>query len=322
VNPQAERSIETPRAAAAALVLRLLVADDDAEAREVLALALGPGFDLLAAADGQEALDLARAGHPDIILLDLTMPKLDGFEVLERLAADPATAEIPVLLVSARHDENGKVRGLGLGAVDYLEKPFSAPELRARVERTVRQVRSQGRLREQARTDPLTGLANRRAFVEQLEAESRRARRYHTHLTCVMADLDGLKIINDDLGHGAGDRALAIVAEVLRAELRATDLGARYGGDEFVLLLPHTGAEEGRILAERVGARLRRVLLEEAGVRVPLAASFGVACQDPDGQEDPAALLRAADEALYRAKAAGRGRVVVAGGGAAPWRGS
>jgi diguanylate cyclase (GGDEF)-like protein len=195
------------------------------------------------------------------------------------------------------------------------------PELRARLERTVRLMRSQRALRELAQTDPLTGLANRRALLIRMGAESRRARRYRTHLTCVMVDLDGLKKTNDDLGHAAGDAVIMAVATLLREELRETDLGARVGGDEFVLLLPHTDAEAGRTYAERICARLQQLRLEVAGVRVPLSGSFGVACQAPDDPRDTEELLRAADEALYRAKATGRGRVVVAVTPARPGQG-
>jgi two-component system cell cycle response regulator len=292
--------------------IRLLVADDESDNREALLLALGTSYEMIGAADGAEALALARSSHPDVILLDLMMPKLDGFQVLEQLRLDPDTADIPVLVLSARRDDAGKVLGLGLGAVDYVEKPCSAPELRARLDRTVRLMRSQRALRELAQTDPLTGLPNRRAMLNRLGAESRRARRYRTHLSCVMVDLDGLKAINDELGHAAGDAVIVAVATLLRDELRETDLGARVGGDEFVLLLPHTDAEAGRTYAERVCARLHEARFELAGVRVPLGGSFGVACQTPDDARGSEELLLAADEALYRAKASGRGRVEVA----------
>jgi len=141
----------------------------------------------------------------------------------------------------------------------------------------------------------------------------KRARRYLTPLTCVMADMDHLKPVNDELGHAAGDRAIAAVAAVIRTELRETDFGARYGGDEFVLLLPHTTADDGRVLAERVCARLRETRFELSGRTLPLGASFGVACLSEDAGEGSAeALMSAADAALYRAKRAGRGRVAVA----------
>jgi diguanylate cyclase (GGDEF)-like protein len=131
-----------------------------------------------------------------------------------------------------------------------------------------------------------------------------------------MADMDNLKPVNDELGHAAGDRAIAGVAAVIRSQLRETDFGARYGGDEFVLLLPHTDRDEGRVLAERICARLKTSALELSGRRVPIGASFGVACLSEDAPEDTAEdLVRAADAALYRAKRAGRGRVEVAGPG-------
>jgi two-component system cell cycle response regulator len=299
---------------------RLLVADDEPDAREALVEVLSPEYEVLLAEDGQQAVELARAEHPDVVLLDVNMPRLDGFQALERLRTDPATTHIPLIFVSGRNDDSVKVRSLDLGAVDYLQKPFSERELRARVERTLRLVRSQTALRELAQTDALTGLANLRAFRLRVDEEVKRARRYHTPLTCVMADMDQLKPVNDELGHAAGDRAIAAVAAVIREELRETDFGARYGGDEFVVLLPHTSAEEGRVFAERVCARLREAQLDVAGRRVPVGASFGVAPL-PDAapaEDDAEALVRAADAALYVAKRAGRGQVSV--GGAEPSR--
>jgi two-component system cell cycle response regulator len=291
---------------------RLLVADDDPDARDALLMTLEPEYEISTAADGELAVARARAEHPDLILMDLFMPRLDGLSALERLRGDPATADIPVIFVSARGDDAVKARSLDLGAVDYLQKPFSERELRARVERTLRQSRSQSALRELAQTDPLTGLANLRAFRARLEDEVKRARRYLIPLTCVMADMDHLKPVNDELGHAAGDRAIAIVAGVIRAELRETDFGARYGGDEFVVLLPHTTAEDGRVFADRVCARLKEASLQIAGRRVSIGASFGVACITDDGPDDTAdALVRAADAALYGAKRAGRARVAV-----------
>lgn len=291
---------------------RVLVVDDDADAREALRLILEPDYEVFSAADGRAALEATRADRPDLVLMDLFMPRLDGLQALERLRADPATADIPVIFLSARGDDTVKAKTLDLGAADYLQKPFSDRELRARLERTLRLSRTQTALRELAQTDPLTGLANLRAFRARLDDEAKRARRYRTPLTCVMADMDNLKPVNDELGHAAGDRAIAAVASVVRSELRETDFGARYGGDEFVVLLPHTAADEGRVFAERVCARLRATVLEVSGRRIPLGASFGVACLPGEIEAPADALVRAADQALYRAKRAGRGRVAVA----------
>ncbi|HSM94065.1 MAG TPA: diguanylate cyclase [Anaeromyxobacteraceae bacterium] len=293
---------------------RILVVDDDADLRDTLRLVLEPGYEVLGADDGEAAVEVARAELPDLIVMDQFMPRLDGLGALERLRADPVTEDIPVILVSARADESIRVRALDLGAVDFLTKPFSEQELRARLDRTLRLVRSQSVLRELAQTDPLTGLANLRAFRGRMAEEVKRARRYRTPLTCVMADMDYLKAINDQLGHAAGDLAISAVARIVAEELRETDFGARYGGDEFVLLLPHTTREEGRVFAERLCARMHGTPLEMGGRRILLGASFGVAELGEANHGDPGEeLLRAADAALYDAKHAGRGRVAVAG---------
>ena len=295
---------------------RVLLADDEPDARELLSEALAGDYEILTASDGREAVERAHKERPDLVLLDLNMPRLDGFGVLDEFRADPATSDIPVILVTARSDDGGKVRALDQGAVDYLQKPFSERELRARVDRTLRLSHAHRSLRELAQTDPLTGLANLRAFRARLDDEVKRARRYRTALTCVMADLDELKPINDELGHAAGDRAIAQVASVIRAELRETDFGARCGGDEFVVLLPHTAGDEGRVFAERVCARLKKGEIAIGGRRLRLGASFGVACRPPDaGEASPESLVHAADGALYAAKRNGRGRVVVAAPG-------
>jgi len=292
---------------------RILVVDDDPDVRDTMAMVLEPAYEVLSASDGEQSLVLARTERPDLILMDQFMPRLDGLGALERLHADPATEDIPVILVSGRADEALRVRGLDLGAVDFLAKPFSDQELRARLDRSLRLVRSQSVLRELAETDPLTGLANLRAFRARLDEEVKRARRYRTPLTCVMADMDHLKAINDQLGHAAGDLAIGAVARTIAEELRETDFGARYGGDEFVLLLPHTGQEDGRVFAERLCLRLRDSPLTVTGRRVLVGASFGVAelrapADDDAGDE----MVRAADAALYDAKHGGRGRVAVA----------
>jgi diguanylate cyclase (GGDEF)-like protein len=311
--PDAEPEVSTgPSPSVAGPRPRILVVDDEEDARVALSEVLSPECEVLTAGDGEEAVRVARNERPDLVLMDLFMPRLDGLQALQRIRADSATGDVPVIFVSARGDDTVKARALDLGAVDYLQKPFSERELRARVERTLRLSRSQSALRELAQTDPLTGLANLRAFRTRLAEEVKRARRYRTPLTCVMADMDQLKPVNDELGHSAGDRAIAAVAAVIRAELRETDFGARYGGDEFVLLLPHTGGDEGRVLAERICARLRDTILEISGRRVPIGASFGVACLDHEAPDAAEALVRAADTALYDAKREGRGRVEIA----------
>ena len=289
---------------------RILVVDDEADSREVLTQILEARYQVATARDGEEALRVARAEPPDVILMDLVMPHMDGFAVLESLRAEASTAEIPVIFLSARGDDVIRARALDMGAVDFLAKPCSGRELLARIERTLRLTRRQLQFRLMAQTDTLTGLANLRAFRARLEEEVKRARRYHNRLTCVMTDMDFLKGLNDELGHAAGDRAIAAVADVIRLELRETDFAARYGGDEFVVLLPEASAEDGRVLAQRICDRLKESALVAAGRRVPLSASFGVA-EVMEGDDAGESMVCRADDALYQAKRGGRGTVAV-----------
>lgn len=280
---------------------------------------VGPGFEVVRVACGAAA-EAVRVERLDAVLLDLGADAT-ALDALEALRGDPAGADLPALVLGGRADEAARLRAVALDA-EFLPPPTSAAELRARLEHLVQQARATRALRDEALTDPLTGLPNRRALEAHLHEELRRARRYRTPLSCVMADLDHLKAINDTLGHAAGDQALQGLAVVLRAELRATDLAARVGGDEFLVLLPHTGAGEAAVLAERVRRRLGTLRLGAGDQARTVGASFGVAELAPDG--DGQALVEAADRALYAAKAAGRGVVRLApgcGDGAAPHAG-
>jgi diguanylate cyclase (GGDEF)-like protein len=286
----------------------VLVAGRDPGVRSALVELLGPDVRAVQVDGAEAATDAGRAEPLDAALLDLTGHP-GGLATLEALRADPGGAELPALVMGARADEAAHLRALALGA-DYLSPPCSATELRARLDHAIRRARSTRALRVEALTDPLTGLPNRRALEGRLHEELRRARRYRTPLSCVMADVDHLKPINDSLGHACGDQALQGMAAVLHAELRDTDFAARAGGDEFLILLPHTGAEEALVLAERVRRRLGTLRLGTGRSARPVGASFGVAqlADDGDGQ----AMVDAADQALYAAKRAGRGQVRLA----------
>ena len=290
----------------------VLVVEDDEDAREVLQELLRDQYDVEAVGDGESAVKRAKELLPDLVLLDLFLPGLDGFGALTGLRRDPKTTEVPVIFLSAQGDAETKSQGLSLGAADYLAKPFSAQELMARVDRTLKLTAQKEHFRALAQTDGLTGLPNFRSFHARLEEEVARADRYAHPLSCTMVDLDGLKEINDRLGHAAGNRAILALADAVREELRDTDFAARYGGDEFVVLLPQTTAAAAGLFAER----LRRRLLEVSqAAGLPVRASIGVAALSPDevGASDAAEdLLRRADEALYKAKRSGRDRVEVA----------
>ena len=290
----------------------ILVVEDDEDARMVLTELLRPRYDVDAVGDGETALKRAAELNPDLVLLDLFLPGMDGFGALTGLRRNSKTADTPVIFLSAQGDAETKSQGLSLGAADYLAKPFSEQELMARVDRTLKLTAQKEHFRALAQTDGLTGLPNFRSFHARLEEEVSRAHRYGHPLACAMVDLDGLKEINDKLGHAAGNRAIVALADAVREELRDTDFAARYGGDEFVVLLPQTNETQGAQFAERLRRRLVEVS-QDAGL--PVRGSIGVAAvnagelDSADAAED---LLRRADEALYRAKRSGRDRVEVA----------
>jgi two-component system, cell cycle response regulator len=290
----------------------ILVVEDDEDARMLLTELLRPRYDVDAVGDGETALKRAAELNPDLVLLDLFLPGMDGFGALTGLRRNSRTADTPVIFLSAQGDAETKSQGLSLGAADYLAKPFSEQELMARVDRTLKLTAQKEHFRALAQTDGLTGLPNFRSFHARLEEEVSRAHRYGHPLACAMVDLDGLKEINDKLGHAAGNRAIVALADAVREELRDTDFAARYGGDEFVVLLPQTNEVQGAQFAERLRRRLVEVS-QDAGL--PVRGSIGVAAVNADELDSADAaedLLRRADEALYRAKRSGRDRVEVA----------
>src|SRR6267378_774475 len=232
-----------------------------------------------AVGDGETALKRAAELNPDLVLLDLFLPGMDGFGALTGLRRNTKTADTPVIFLSAQGDAETKSQGLSLGAADYLAKPFSEQELMARVDRTLKLTAQKEHFRALAQTDGLTGLPNFRSFHARLEEEVARAHRYGHPLACAMVDLDGLKEINDKLGHAAGNRAIVALADAVREELRDTDFAARYGGDEFVVLLPQTNEPQGAQFAERLRRRLIE-LSRDAGL--PVRGSIGVAAVNAD----------------------------------------
>jgi diguanylate cyclase (GGDEF)-like protein len=295
----------------------ILIIEDDVGVRESLSDLLATRFEVLSASDSAEGVELAREHRPDLILLDRFLPSGDGLAVLETLQGDLRTEAVPVIFLTGDADEATLERCLEMGAVDFIHKPASARELMARIDRALRQSEQQHRLRVLAQTDALTGLANFRSLTMRLEEEFRRASRYHYPLSVVVIDLDHLKAINDGMGHDVGNRAILALAGQLKGNLRESDFAARFGGDEFVALLPHQTSQEAAAFAERIRTGLRAATVQRSDGRpAPFGLSVSVGIADHTREtprESTEVLLKAADAALYEAKREGRDRVVVYG---------
>jgi len=229
---------------------------------------------------------------------------MTGFEVCRQLKSEAVTSSIPVVFLSGSDGAEDKVKGLDLGGVDFVTKPFDAFELCARVRAALRTKRLQDLLRKHALMDPLTELFNRRALDECLQREWTRHVRYGEHLSVIMADIDHFKRVNDQFGHAAGDDVLRQVARLLAARCRQSDTPVRFGGEEFVVVAPEISLQGAMAFAERLRMSIRSGHLTVRDKTLEVTVSFGVA--DSEGRNSAGALLQAADEALYRAKSAGR----------------
>lgn len=287
----------------------LLLIDDAPEIHRLLAMKLkDEGLDFLTAFSGIEGIELAEQRVPSLILLDVNMPDHDGFEVLHTLKENPATKQIPVIMLSGSHASEDKVRAFELGAMDYVIKPMDVPELRARIQSAIRLTRLMEMLEQRAQIDGLTGLWNRAHFDRRLAAELSEKVRRSTPIGLVMCDLDHFKRLNDSFGHPAGDAVLEAFAKIITQEIRQNDIACRYGGEEFALILPRTEVNEAVGVCERI----RKALSARTFRKYPeiqATASFGVAGVSTDGSDDPSSWIEAADQALYSAKSGGRNRV-------------
>jgi diguanylate cyclase (GGDEF)-like protein len=296
-------------------VARILVAEDSALLRRMIGDVLrGNGWEVLEAADGASALTMAHAENPSVLLMAREMEGLDGMAVLDALRADARTTDMPVVFVTGHTDARDLAEGLERGAHDYVRKPVDPVELVARI-RTALRLRSlldelarrNAELEQLARTDVLTGLANRRHADDVLRATIASARRHGRTLSAVLVDIDRFKSVNDVHGHAAGDAVLREIALRLADGLREEDLAARWGGEEFLLLLPDS--PDAAVVCERLRAAIADRPVNVHGLlELHVSASFGWAPWT--GEETGEALVGRADIALYAAKAGGRDRVV------------
>jgi diguanylate cyclase (GGDEF)-like protein len=318
---------------------KILIVDDHEDNIELLRARLeARGYEVHGANDGFAALEAVQRVCPDLILLDVMMPKMDGIEVVRRLKANSDLPFIPVIMQTALDSTENKVEGLDAGADDYITKPINFAELEARVNSLLRIKQLQvalreantqlgttneqlearekelaqmnDKLREISMTDGLTGVSNRRALEERLQDQWQHSVRLHEPMAVVMCDIDKFKSVNDKYGHQAGDAVLKAIAGILKEEAREIDRVGRYGGEEFLLILPGTVLDAAVTFAERLREKVEAHTFSYEGGTLRRTMSCGVAAAPHPRVKDQEALVRAADDALYVAKETGRNKVV------------
>jgi diguanylate cyclase (GGDEF)-like protein len=309
-SPRTDPPVTTPASSATA-GRRILVVDDDPAIGSTLAECLGPaGYVIDISADGTDGVQRAVSGRPDLVVLDVHLPPTDGFDAAVRIRKSPHAKEIPILFVSGVRDLAVRMRRIGIEDADFLPKPFGVDELLTRIERVLETARVRQALHRQAERDELTGLGNLRLFQARLATEYARFARYGEPLTLVAVDVDKLKRINDEHGHAAGNEALRAIADVIGREARDVDIPARCGGDEFLIMLPHTTLSQAAAFAGRVVNAIRQITVSD----VRLSVSVGIAeLTRADVAATAEQLLRRADAAAYRAKREGGDRICLDG---------
>jgi len=297
---------------------RILVIDDSRLITHVAKNILSKqGHEVLLAQDGETGFDMAKDSKPDLILLDLILPGIDGYEVCRRIKNNSPTADIPVIMLTSKTEHADKVRGLEIGASDYVTKPFDEGELIARVNTHLRikelheSLQEKNRLLlEMANRDGLTGLYNHRYFQETISKDFKKALRYKESLSCIMFDIDHFKKFNDTYGHQTGDVVLKTLGGLVKNLMRDSDLAARYGGEEFALLLYHTEAKDAYQIAERLRKTVEQHKFQADDLVLSVNISVGVASYYHPEISDAKTLIECADKALYKAKEEGRNKVV------------
>lgn len=296
------------------IMQNILIVDDTRLNIKIMTDILANDYKIFCATSGKEALDIAISQSIDLILLDIIMPEMDGYEVCKRLKNDQQTQNIPLIFISAMTNVEDETKGLEMGAIDYIFKPVSAPILKARVKNHLELKKCRDILEKQSLMDGLTGIANRRYFDETFDKEWRRALRSGDILSLVFIDIDFFKKYNDYYGHLAGDDCLRQVGSILRNSVkRAGDLVARYGGEEFVIVLPGTLQADAIRIGEKVCSNIEslKVAHQRSEVSEYVTVSAGIATVIPEKNMIPTSLLEQADQALYQAKRKGRNQVAV-----------
>ncbi len=287
----------------------ILIVDDTVENLDILAELL-EDYDVIDAISGQDALDIIQEEAVDLILLDIMMPTMDGYEVCQHLKANPETQDIPIIFLTAKSDEASIEKAYDVGGADYVTKPFRPKELLSRVRKELKIQDMMKELKLMASTDPMTKLYNRRYFTQAAQNLYNLAKREHTPLSLVMLDIDKFKSINDTYGHDIGDHAIIHLATTIQNHQRKSDLSARFGGEEFVILLPNTDLDGAQIFAEKLRQDIESSSLPLGeDQQLNFTISLGAAQINPEAGQDIETGLKNADLALYQAKENGRNQV-------------
>lgn len=295
---------------------KVLVVDDIALNIQVLNETLQPDYQVYFATNAKDALRIAETVRPDLILLDIMMPETNGYDLLKEIKNNPQLRDIPVIFITAMSETQYETKGLEIGAVDYITKPFNPDIVRLRVKNQIQLKQHRDLLMNLSHIDGLTGVANRRAFDEALEREWLRAKRSKMPISILMIDIDFFKDYNDTFGHSAGDECLKTIASTIKSALfRPSDLVARYGGEEFVCLLPETDIKGASQTADKIKGAIEKLKIPHPSSKVAshVTVSIGVASRMPIDGKGSKVLLDEADKALYSAKRAGRNRIVLFG---------
>ena len=288
----------------------ILIIDDVAANVHTLMALLGEEYDLLGSLDGEEALAILEEETVDLILLDILMPGMDGLEVCRRIKADEKTRDIPVIFITVKTDEDSIVAAYDLGGADYITKPFLAREVLSRVKKELKFQEMMQELALLASTDPMTRLYNRRYFSRIARHALALAKREKESLSVIMLDIDHFKYINDTYGHQVGDQVIILLAETITEQLRQSDFAARFGGEEFVILLPSTSLASARGIAEKLRKTVETLTYKSAeGIAIHFTISLGVSTVDILTEDSVEPALKRADDAMYLAKESGRNRV-------------
>jgi diguanylate cyclase (GGDEF)-like protein len=291
----------------------ILIVDDIPQNLQVLGQVLSQeGYRVAVATSGAQAIDVASKVQPDLILLDVMMPEMDGFEACKRLKTIDELANVPIIFLTARSSTEDLVAGFDAGAVDFISKPFINVELLARVRTQVRinhlmkELEQKNKeLEEKAVHDDLTGLFNHGYMFERLSYCQQLSSRYHTPLSVIMFDLDHFKAVNDTWGHQVGDTVLQKVSGVIKNAVRQVDIAGRYGGEEFMIICPETALENAHLLAERIREEIAATDMGEDGLVVTISGGVAESLE----QEPVEKLVNRADELLYKSKNSGRNQI-------------